>query len=208
MLTLYCDASGGSDQPAMMVAGYVSTIGAWESFDTNWRLALAKYGLPYFHMKEFAHFHGPFEGWEAKEGTRRNLLSDLARIIHNHVLFGIACGVKHGAFERVNQEYRLAEVFGCEYALCGRDCVAQASKRLVGLGYEGQPIRYIFDDGDKGKGDLIDVLERDKKATPIFEPSLPGKRENHPGLTPLQSADFAAYELLKAVKDGKQQSPL
>jgi hypothetical protein len=207
MLTLYCDASGGEDQPEMIVAGYASTVGAWESFDWNWKLVLAKYSLPYFHMKEFAHFKGPFKGWEQKEGTRRNLLADLAGVIHSHVLFGVACGVRYDVFQKVNLDYVLSEVFGCEYAMCGRDCVAQASKKLVALGYEGQPIRFVFEDGDEGKGHLMHVLERDKKLLPIFEPSLPGKREGHPGLTPLQAADFAAYELLKAIKQGKKQSP-
>src|SRR5262249_7918063 len=86
MLATYCDASGGKDQPMMVVAGYVSTLGAWQAFHSNWKLVLAKYDIPYFHMKEFAHFRGPFEGWQAKEGTRRNLLSDLASVIHANTL--------------------------------------------------------------------------------------------------------------------------
>jgi hypothetical protein len=208
MLAAYFDGSGGADQPMMVVAGYVSTVARWERFEIDWRLALAKHGVPYFHMKEFAHFKGPFVGWEKKEGSRRHLLSDLAQIIHAYILFGVACGVRYDVFGRVNSQYGLAETFGCEYALCGRDCVAQASKKLVALGYEGKPAEFVFDDGDEGKGYLMKVLERDKKLLPIFKPALPRPEQNYPGLTPLQGADFAAYELLKNAKDIKQNSPL
>ena len=39
--------------PATVVAGFVSTVENWGQWETDWRLALASFDVPYFHMKEF-----------------------------------------------------------------------------------------------------------------------------------------------------------
>lgn len=207
MYRLYSDASGGTEHPGVIVAGYFAHADAWELFDADWRLVLAKYGVPYFHMSEFAHSRGAFERWKGNERTRRNFLADLVSVIKHRALFGVACAVRHSAFVNVNQEFTLSEIFGNEYALCGRDCVAQAGVIGTRKGLEGQPVEYVFEDGDEGKQYLIRSLKRDKSAVPIFKPAR--LRNGEPGLTPLQAADFAAYELLKAMRmEDATTSPL
>ena len=197
MLTLYADASGDVDQDRIIVAGYVATIEKWTQFDYDWKLLLAKYGLPYFHMSDFAHSRPPFEHLKGQAGTRRNILSGLAEIIRATVLLSIASSIRYQDFATVNKDYALAEAFGCEYAMCGRDCVVRGQNVLVKMGYQGDRFRAIFEQGDVGHGHLSRILVRDKKVSPIFEPSRPGIVDGHPGLTPLQAADFVAYELFK-----------
>src|ERR1700694_5893348 len=35
------------------VGGFVSSVSSWDKFESDWRLALAQYGVSYFHMKDF-----------------------------------------------------------------------------------------------------------------------------------------------------------
>lgn len=60
---------------------------------------------------------------------------------------------------------------------------------------------YIFEAGDADAGELQRVMLKDTQAAPKF---APGKSTNAGTVaaTPLQAADFAAYELLKAHRIG------
>jgi hypothetical protein len=54
IVTTYGDESGTHDEsPAMMLAGYVSTLVQWNNFDAEWKRDLLRSGLPgYFHATE------------------------------------------------------------------------------------------------------------------------------------------------------------
>lgn len=205
MFTAYFDASGGRDRGIIVVAGWLSTVARWERFDTDWRLLLAQYDLPYFHMVEFAHSKGPYEDWEGRENKRTAFLRKAVDIIRANVDHGFCCLVRHSEFDQVNARYRLTEDFGNPYSLAARSCIAEANKwfRKRKRTDEVQ-VQYIFDDGDKGKGLLISFMEKEKPGLPLptFKPSR--DRQGMKGLTQLQAADFAAYELLKAhdVREG------
>ena len=57
----------------------------------------------------------------------------------------------------------------------------------------------VFEDGDKGKGDLIHLLKTQDYAAPIFKPkrSRAHKKSGFviEGAVPLQAADLLAYEI-------------
>lgn len=63
MLTCYLDEAGGKAEGFTVICGWVSTVAQWEQFEIDWRLFLASYKVPYFHMKEFAQSTGPFKKW-------------------------------------------------------------------------------------------------------------------------------------------------
>jgi hypothetical protein len=198
--TLYCDAAGKKDQGFIVVAGYLSTLARWEAFTEEWKLFLSTYDLPYFHMKEFAQSKGPFSSWENDEPRRIRFMSKATGIIKDHVERLFASIVEFESFNRVNKIYCLDEFVGVPYSLCGRTCVARASNYL---GDADANIDYIFEDGDEGKGELMRVLDKDGFPSPIFKPSRDQKKKGHlvRGVIPLQSADFAAYEIRKVFKD-------
>lgn len=204
MFTSYFDASIGKKEGVTIVAGWLSTIAEWEQFDIDWRLLLAQYDAPYFHMKEFAHSMGAFKDWKGKEVRRANFLRKAVGIIKDHVRYGVAMMIEHGTFVEVNSLYQLSENFGNPYSLAGRHCVAEVHKWLKDNEYRS-PVKYVFEDGDEGKGQLIELMEKSEKPLPIFEPSRDRKTkgEIRLGLRPLQAADFAAYELLKGFKIGE-----
>jgi hypothetical protein len=203
--TSYFDAGGGEDHGFIVVNGWLSTLSKWDSFEVDWRLLLASYNLPYFHMKHFSQSTGPFSNWKGNETKRRIFLSNVAEIIKSHVQWGAACAVPLDVFEKVNRTYALDRAVGPPYSLAGRDCIAHMHEYLRAKN-DGAlpPIKYVFEDGDKGKGELIRVMQKDGYSSPIFEPSVDQttrKGEFRKGVVQLQAADFAAYELRKAIKD-------
>jgi len=84
-LTSFIDETGHGDDPALHfagMAGFVAPLGAWEVFEDHWNDLLEKAGLRHpFHMKEFAHSTGQFEGWKGNEGLRRLFFGRLIEII-------------------------------------------------------------------------------------------------------------------------------
>lgn len=70
---------------------WLATLEQWENFVIDWRLLLASYNLPYFHMNEFAHSEGPFKSWRGLEYQREKFLGLAADIIGRNVLYGFAC---------------------------------------------------------------------------------------------------------------------
>jgi len=194
--TAYFDASRGDG--ITTVAGWLGTTVAWESFDIDWKILLAQYDIPYFHMREFAPSVGPFKKWKGQEGLRANFLRKAVHIIGHSVHYGLGCMIEDAIFAKMNETYALTEVFGNPFCLAARDCLAHANLWLR-KDQRGLEVDYVFEDGDEGKGCLINVLKlNDPPIVPQFAPSRgPSAR------LPLQGADFAAWELLKATKIGE-----
>ena len=119
MLSCYFDASYDSPPTVTVVSGWIASTAAWERFDTDWRILLARYEVPYFHMREFAHSVGPFASWKGEENKRANFLRNAVDIIRACALHGFACLVEHAPFNSVNAQYYLSEWVGTPYALAG-----------------------------------------------------------------------------------------
>lgn len=100
MLTCYFDASYDSPISITVVSGWVASSAAWEQFDADWRILLAQYDIPYFHMREFAHSVGPFAGWKGEEIKRANFLRKAVDIIRACALRGFACLVEQAPLDQ------------------------------------------------------------------------------------------------------------
>lgn len=198
MFTGYFDAAGGKDHGFTVVSGWVAPVGEWERFETDWKILLAKYSLPYFHMKEFSQSKGPFKNWYKQEGMRANFLALAVEIIACYVKYGFACHVDHIVFDKLNSMYDLTAEVGVPYSLAGRDCVAHTNQWLLDK-KEELPIEFFFEAGDDGEEEFKRVMRKDGLPEPIFKPSR--DREGQKGIVALQAADFAAYELRKAARD-------
>lgn len=171
-VTSYFGASGGAEHPIVIVAGYLSTVGRWERFDTDWRKVLNRreFNVPYFHMKEFAHSTTAFRDWKGDERRRRRFINALISVIIRHCKAGFACAIESEVWDRMNTTYPLTELFGCAYALAGRDCVNKTHHWAENIHhYQRNEVRCVFEDGDKGKTDLLRVIGEAHKPLPIFE---------------------------------------
>jgi hypothetical protein len=194
-LTLYCDASRNGGYT--VVAGAIASVNEWKTFDSEWSPILKKSGLAYFRMSEFAHSTGQFKsGWKKNEERRRQLLLDLATVIHRNVRCWIGACVSQRDYDAADEIFELHE-FLQPYPLCGYTCVELAYKwrELRHLDY--LPMEYIFEEGDEHAGQLSDAVRRYKGQYPIFRRKREEETQPSNLLTPLQVGDFAAYEIGK-----------
>jgi hypothetical protein len=190
MFSTYCDSSGKGELPVVTVAGWVASTESWKQFEIDWRIALASFDVPYLHMREFAHSLPPFEHFKGSEGKRAVFLSTLTEIIHSTAIAVLGCLVPTQVFELVNESFYLREEFGNEFTLAALITIING-ERVFGL----ERMQYFFEDGDEGKGSLIDILRKHEHPLPIFQR----------GSVPLQAADFAAYELYKDYIAGENE---
>jgi hypothetical protein len=113
--TGYLDESGKENDPKFMdlacsIAGYIGTAEAWELVEEEWQGVLDDFGVPYLHMKEYAHSKdgSPFAGWKKDEVVRKDFISSLVSTLCNKNLRGIAALVSIPDLRRFNQEFGLS----------------------------------------------------------------------------------------------------
>jgi hypothetical protein len=191
MLTAYLDASM-SQQGAQVItiAGFVSTETKWLKFEKSWNAILNKYEVPYLHMNEFACSTGVFKAWKGEEKRRRRFLIDLIRVAKKGVHKGFACSMLMKDFEELNQEFRLREHWGNEYAFIGMNVVTSIMN-WKNKQFPHAKIKYVFEDGDLGNEHLKRCLQFES-----IPYSFTPKKACHNGIleyvTPFQIADFSA----------------
>jgi hypothetical protein len=208
MLTVAFDASGHAKQPVLVVAGFIASAEEWLLFDIDWRKRLAADGLNSFHMQEYAQASGPFKVFKNEERRRQLLLADLTDIIFQYARrkFGAAV-VNSDLASQISEQERKAFALSA-YGIAGRGAVGNVDEWAKENPVE-RDIRYVFEDGDFNKGDLMRRMAEDGFAAPSFEPKTdrPGRNgSTMQGFTALQAADTLAYEYALAVqrkRDGK-----
>lgn len=195
------DASGHeSDQPYLVVAGFVSSARDWDDFSVKWLTRLRDDDLPYFHASEFATSSGIFKGWREQEPRRQALCRDLIEIVIGHVFRLFVQGVKPKELSTFFTKEQRAQFNINAYALCGRTCVADLARS--GLISDIAP-ELVFESGDLGKGKLTELLLTHGYPEPSFRP---GKKPQQTPLgrvepfVPLQAADWLAYESFRLLK--------
>jgi hypothetical protein len=202
-----CFDAGGSqhDQNFLVVAGFISSADTWKRFDTAWRERLEQDDLSYFHMVDLAQSTEEFkEGWKNNEPRRQKLLADLMEIIQKYAFRRFGCAVNNELFLLHLSKERREEYFLDAYALAGMDCTAQVLRWCkTQPAPEFHTVRFVFEDGDLGKGKLIKRFSNDLDMTPFFEPKQDKLTEHGKiaAFTPLQAADFLSYEILKGCKE-------
>jgi hypothetical protein len=209
----YFDASMDKDKTEMLVAGYVSTLEEWVQFEIAWKLTLAKYDVPFFKMSEFIGRRKELSHpkWQV-ESYRAQFLADLGQIIRGWTVASVCCGMQQALFDKYNEIYELDQRFNT-FAICARDCAAQVRKYIQNEVKSDLPIAYIFDQGDEGRGFLINEMQASKHPLPAFKRSRPNLMldKDDPYHVQLQACDFAAWELRRGEEDlenGKSPSEL
>lgn len=210
MMTCYFDESGDRKNKWTWVCGYAASVLQWERFEVDWKIFLAKYDVPYFHMKEYSHNKGPFSKWAPRRmaGVRASFASDAASIIRSHVQHGFVSLVSHEIFDEADRIYKFREVFSSPYAFAGRICVGLAIDwRRTNI--KGPlDMEYVFEDGCPDKCGLIHSMMTlvPHLEAPSFKPSRDFSSSNkwpdgRIGIVQLQAADFLAYESGKILRD-------
>lgn len=191
MLTLYCDASGKKTDPIMGVSGFVASVNEWFAFDKEWQDALNRANVAYFHMSEFAHSTGQFKSWKRKELKRKHFLGQLIKIIASHARFSVSATILKSVYDGVDAIYQLHEKLQ-PFPLCGITCVDSALVWQEARHLEDHSMEFVFEAGDEDRGQLIHAVKELTGQEPIFRTKTQA--------TPLQAADFSAYEQFRANK--------
>lgn len=186
-LALYGDASGKEEDPILSVGGLVGRTDEWLKFEPEWNAVLNEFGVPYFHMREFAHSVDAYAvGWKGKEAKRKAFIDGLVKALAPHAAYWMGACVVRADYLKVDAEYELHE-YVYPYTLCAKFCVDQANL-WRDIHWPTIPVEYVFECGDPHRGQLKDQVHSSTGADPIFR-----NRKT----VPLQAADFAAYEVLK-----------
>jgi hypothetical protein len=196
------DASGKEDDkatPFVVVAGFVSTAKVWEDFDRSWRTRLAEDHLPYFHMQAWHHWQASElfvdrEHWNQIRIDK--LMDDLLDIVVRHAFRKFCCVVRNQSYSELLAKSLVDEFRLNAYVLAARGAVELAHAWT--LYRDNRPTEHVFEEGDKGKGMLLERMRIEGLPIPAFRW---GKDTIHkktgallPGFTPLQAADIYAYE--------------
>ena len=191
--------------PATVVAGYVASVEQWTSWECDWRLVLAAFDVPYFHMREFNGYQGAFSSSKWKSALyRAEFVSRLAKITTHWTIGSFAGRMEQRICEDANQLCEVDRFFN-PYAACGRDCAVRVRDFVRDEFGSGVPIDFIFERGDQGVGMLASLMQKSELPQPIFKrPRLAENKQlniDDPPALPLQAADLLAWELRRGVKD-------
>jgi hypothetical protein len=192
-LTAYLDESGThAGSPAVSVAGYLSTPEQWQVFEAEWLTALGDFGVPSFHMTDFANRAKPFAHWN--ESQRRERFRRLVEIINRHALFSVGHVVPTASFDAIFSD-KAKRIVGGAYGLAATVCFLDAAK-LLDPQFPSARIKYIFEMGAEGTGQVLKTFRQNSKdpdqRTALKLLSLQFESKE---FVPLQAADILAYEL-------------
>jgi hypothetical protein len=181
----YFDESGHPDDPntrAFAVGGCIASSEDWNAFDRTWSAALEAAEVPWFHMRDFAHSRGVFEGWPEKR--RRALLATLIRTMKDHRLGFIGTAWR---FDRQDSRHALDHYYTAAY----RTCILYAQPFAV-----GGTVDFVFAQQSEISAVLYEAYHERVRRADRETTHLGSLRFDDPRrLTPLQAADLIAYEV-------------
>lgn len=192
-LTAYFDASGAPHQgTVLVVAGFLSFERRWLELERRWSKLLTEAGIECFHMTDFINCKREFADWKGKDKTRQKFLESLGRIVVDGVVKSFASYVVLEDWRQVEKDYQLSENDFQPYSLAGWSCIERVRSWCDEHGYDKKQALFVFEDGDlhqfnlkrRAKKDYGVIIQTETKST----------------VTALQSADFAAWQLLNLMR--------
>lgn len=203
----FFDESGHIDQPGYYaVAGFIGSDYQWQELERLWRDALAAFGAPYMHMREFAHSKGPFTGWE--KGPREGLMAAVVAALKESRLTAVGCAMRVADFKALteDQQSRMVSPYFCclqdvmfGFAMTSQEAPAGLTLQVIGdQGTEYEAIAHK----------LWTVLPELGVPYDRLAPKLEYRNmRDNPGL---QAADVLAYEMTKelASQDGRPDAAM
>lgn len=203
LFTAYFDASGSEHHaPFVIVSGFVANYGQWKAFEGAWRRAHEEAGvnLP-FHMVDFMSART-----NPQYASQKNAREDYVRLAQRpddaeefmrnltmaEVLLmscGISCILPISLYNQVNEVIDLERM--PPYALAARMCIKRLHdwEQLLAI---GEPVEYVFEEGDLGQGEFTDMMVDEGEQKPIYK-----KKADFAGL---QAADHYAWEQFNFLK--------
>jgi len=203
MFTACFDASGQDHQhPYITVAGFISSADEWINFSNRWKTLLQdQYGLKDFHAADCQNYEGDFKSWKGDDARRIRLWCDLLSLIKDSTYQKFSCGIVIDDWNKVVSKQIKKRWKLNAYAMCALICAERVNQWARKQGIKS-PIKYVYESGDPGSGVIIEHFKREGFPCPAFENKYDRYKDNIfiPGFTPLQAADFLAYEIFTTKK--------
>jgi len=181
----------------MCVAGYVSRIGGWRTFEDRWREFLKKHEIEYLHMNELFAFRGQFARFQ-DQASLIALLKDAVSVIRcdtaslrTYDLKDVSCIVYVDHLQRINRELGVGlDPYAVAVAVCRYQLFLECS----------YPVEMIVDHF-KGCSKKLrwseEYLESYQRGGELCVERISAVPSRVPSkeLPALQAADFAAWEM-------------
>jgi len=199
----YFDNSGDANDPqhnVLTLGGYLANEGQWAKFEREWKANLDDFGLPYLHMKEFAHNLTPFERFKTDEPERQRFLSKCISIIGGFHPKAICHSIRIADLKRFNGDFgQKIDAFSfCLYIVFVDLHQSYGKNNRVEL---------LIDKIDKphNKIEKAEAYSRtdsfyDDPASTIDTRPLKDS-DSFKNILPIQAADFLAWELRKSCEN-------
>jgi len=158
-------------------------------------------GISYFHRVDCENNKREFARWSGKNRAKEELLFDLISIIKTHTYRKFGCIITNEIVESELSSEIKTKFHLHAYAFAGIVCISRVYKWAHHEHIKA--LEWVFEDGDDGKGELMQCMELHGLPPPIFRPKV--DRQDRVGnlrmaFTGLQAADFLAYELFQLMK--------
>ncbi len=216
MIVSYMDETGHFDDPAsnyIGMAGFAGPEQLWEPFGKLWQVTIGsdpfRLTKP-FHMRDFAHRRGEFEGWS--EEKRKALYGKLIEIILLIQPVPIGAVISIDDFKSLTPQQQ--SNFKSPYHFAFQTCTRGAAL----LGRAPDEIRMVYSENieygamesspDAGARQLgnADLLWRSIKKLTLFGQWMHSCSFSTPAKTvQLQAADLFAYELYKEFENQQKR---
>jgi hypothetical protein len=203
MVRGYFDNSGDENDPqhnVLTLGGYLADEARWERFEKAWKANLEEFGLPYLHMKEFAHNLPPFGRFKNDEPERRRFIGNCASIIGAIHPQGICHSIRLADVRRFNVEYgHNIDAFSfCLYTAIVdiHEAHGATNRILLSIDRIEKPHSKIHKAQEYSR---TDSYYKDPASTVDIAP-LKGN-ESFVNIIPMQAADFLAWEARKSAEN-------
>ncbi len=193
MIYGYLDETGHSSDESQRfngMAGFLAQKHDWECVEKKWKATLKRFGIPHFHMKDFAHFRGFFAGWS--EQKRQQLLGKL--FTHLESINPIPIGVIFDMEAFRSLPSQKLEHLTEPYMLSRSAMLSLTGGMLDAIGLKGRTT-IIFSEQVEFRQCAHDyyryAVSRELLVGKLIAPPVFGDLRE---VTPLQAADIMAYE--------------
>lgn len=176
------------------VGGFLCSISRWSRFERNWGEVLSWYGVSCFHMTDFENSRGEFSGWPKQR--RKVFIRRLIGVIGDIRPLAVGTGMLNADHKALSDAQR-RKIGSNPYVWCAINSAIQTIKWLRSKRPDAK-VACIFEAGDEGATEVMGALNAARERNEEFRVLLNAVRfENKNTTTPLQAADFFAYETAK-----------
>jgi len=182
-------------------------LGESYDFEKDWLAALQKNGAREFHMRDFAHRRGEFEGWPLQR--RDSLISELVAVVQTYALIyigGLVLVRDYQAIIPVQLKAEIVHPLNMAFAACMEEFLRFLGQVEVRVREPSEKIQIIFDRKLGYYKRLSRILQELKERADhwnLIDGLIFESRES-PGI---QAADLIAYEFRKELDRMQHPKP-